>query len=57
MPFRANTNYWKQLQTGPSLGKYSTASMLPEFGSAALKGGRISGGSLSLCYVFVEMNL
>lgn len=44
MPFSANTNYWKQLQTRPSLKKSST---LPEFGRAALKGGRINGGRLS----------
>lgn len=32
---------------GPSLGKYSTASMFPACGVAALKGGGISGGGLS----------
>lgn len=56
MPFRASTNYWKQLQTGPSLGKYSTASMFPELGIAAVKSGRISGGRLSESLLCIRGN-
>lgn len=47
MPFGASDNYWKQLKMRPSLGKYSTASVFPAFGVAALKGGKINGGGLS----------